>query len=68
MMEITMEDGMMVMNMSKLTDHSNDMLSTLIDLITNAINADIPHRQYVWTPMIVIPEEYSSQVGNEEDR
>ena len=36
-------------------------------MITNAINAPTPRRRYVQTPMIVIPEEYSSRVGNEED-
>ena len=43
--EITMEDGMMVMNGSKPTDHSEDMLSKFIDLITNAINAPTPRRR-----------------------
>ena len=59
---------MMVMNGLKPTDHSDDMLSKFIDLITSAINAHTSHLHYDWTPMIVIPEEYSSQSGNEDDR
>ena len=64
--EITMEDGMMVMNGSKPTSYSDDELSRFIDLITNAIHAPIPNRHYVQSPTISIPVEYTSQTSNDD--
>ena len=63
--EITMEEGMMVMNGSKPTNHSDDELSRFIDLITNAIHTPIPTQRLVQASTISIPMEFSSLADND---
>ena len=56
--EITMEEGMMVMNGSKPTNHSDDELSRFIDLITNAIHTQTSTQRLVQASTISIPMEF----------
>ena len=64
--EITMEEGVMVMNGSKPTNHSDEELSRFIDLITNAIHTPVSSRHYVQASTISIPVEYTSQANNDD--
>ena len=64
--EITMEEGMMVMNGSKPTNHSDAELSRFIDLITNAIHTPVSSRHYIQASIISIPVEYTSQANNDD--
>ena len=63
--EITMEEGMMVMNGSKPTNHSDDELSRFIDLITNAIHTQTSTQRLVQASTISIPMEFSSLADND---
>ena len=65
MTEITMEEGMMVMNGSKPTNHSDDELSRFIDLITNAIHTPISTQRLVQASTISIPMEFTSLADND---
>ena len=66
--EITMEEGMMVMNGSKPTNHSDDELSRFIDLITNAIHSPIPSQRLVQASTISIPMEFISLADNDDEQ
>ena len=63
--EITMEEGMMVMNGSKPTNHSDDELSRFIDLITNAIHTQTSTQRLVQASTISIPMEFTSLADND---
>ena len=60
-----MEEGMMVMNGSKPTNHSDDELSRFIDLITNAIHTQTSTQRLVQASTISIPMEFSSLADND---
>ena len=66
--EVRMEEGLIVMDGSKPTEHSEAELSRFIDLLTIAIHTPSPHRRVVCTPTIAIPPGFSSYNGNEADR
>ena len=63
-----MEEGMMVMNGSKPTNHSDDELSRFIDLITNAIHSPIPSQRLVQASTISIPMEFISLADNDDEQ
>ena len=60
-----MEEGMMVMNGSKPTNHSDDELSRFIDLITNAIHTQTSTQRLVQASTISIPMEFTSLADND---
>ena len=66
--EITMEEGVMVMNGSKPTNHSDEELSRFIDLITNAIQTELPNQRYVRLSTILIPMEFTSLADNDDEQ
>ena len=59
---------MMVMNGSKSTNYSNDELSRFIDLITNAIQTELPNQRYARLSTILIPMEFTSLADNDDEQ